>query len=154
MVPGATPVRVVLDSTLRTPPNARVFADDAPTIVFTTAAADNARSARLRAADVAVRTVPAAPRGVDLGAVLAELRSTGVESLMVEGGAAVLTSLLGDGLVDRLVVSLSPRIVGTGVEAVGDLGIGRIADGIRLSNRVVYLTEEDVLLGWDVEPTR
>jgi GTP cyclohydrolase II len=154
MVPGATPVRVVLDSTLRTPPNARVFADDAPTIVFTTAAADNARSARLRAAGVGVRTVPAAPRGVDLGAVLAELRSTGVESLMVEGGAAVLTSLLGDGLVDRLVVSLSPTIVGTGVEAVGDLGIGRIADGIRLSNRVVYLTEEDVLLGWDVEPTR
>jgi riboflavin biosynthesis pyrimidine reductase len=91
---------------------------------------------------------------VDLSAVLAELRSTGVESLMVEGGAAVLTSLLGAGLVDRLVVSLSPTIVGTGVEAVGDLGIARIADGIRLSNRTVYLTEEDVLLGWDLEPER
>jgi GTP cyclohydrolase II len=150
MVPGATPVRVVLDSTLRSEPESRVFADDAPTVVFTTTAADDARSARLRASGVAVRTVAAAPRGVDLEAVLADLRASGVGSLLVEGGAAVLTSVLRAGLADRLVVSVSPTIVGTGVEAVGDLGVGRIADGIRLTNRTAYLTGDDVLFGWDI----
>jgi 3,4-dihydroxy 2-butanone 4-phosphate synthase/GTP cyclohydrolase II len=154
LVPGATPIRVVLDSRLRTASTAKVFARDASTVVFTTIAADRRRSAALRAAGVAVREVPAGPGGVDIAAVLLDLRSSGVESLMVEGGAAVITSLLAAGLVDRLVVSVSPTIIGAGVEAVGDLSIARVADGVRLTNRRVHLAGEDVLLGWDVEPTR
>jgi 3,4-dihydroxy 2-butanone 4-phosphate synthase/GTP cyclohydrolase II len=152
LVPGATPMRVVLDSRLRSPSTAKVFADDAATVVFTTAAADGGRSAELRAAGVAVREVPSGPGGVDLTAVLLHLRASGVESLMVEGGAAVITSMLGAHLVDRLVVSVSPTIVGAGVEAVGELGIDRIADGVRLTNRTVCLTDDDVLLGWDLQP--
>ena len=152
MVPGANPIRVVLDSSLRTTPNAKVVGDDASTVVFTTPAADPARRAELRSAGVAVREVAAGPQGVDLAAVFAQLRDSGVESLMVEGGQRVITSVFAAGLVDRLVVSISPTVIGAGVEAVGDLGIGRVADGVRLSNRAVYLADDDVLLGWDVEP--
>jgi riboflavin biosynthesis pyrimidine reductase len=54
--------------------------------------------------------------------------------------------------VDRLVVSISPTVIGTGVEAVGDLGIALVAEGVRLTNRAFYLAGDDVLLGWDVEP--
>jgi 3,4-dihydroxy 2-butanone 4-phosphate synthase/GTP cyclohydrolase II len=154
LVPGTTPMRVVLDSTLRSPVTAKVFAGGATTVVFTTTAADAGRRAELRAAGVAVRVVAAGPTGVDLLAVLAHLRRSGVESLMVEGGAAVITSVLAAGVADRLVVSLSPTIVGAGVEAIGDLGVDRVADGVRLANRSVCLTEEDVLLGWDVLPVR
>jgi riboflavin biosynthesis pyrimidine reductase len=71
---------------------------------------------------------------------------------MVEGGSAVITSLLSAGLVDRLVVSVSPVILGAGVEAVGQLGVRRVVDGLRLDNRSAYLTGDDVLLGWDVRP--
>jgi hypothetical protein len=35
---------------------------------------------------------------------------------------------------------------------VGDLGIGLVAEGVRLTNRVVCIADDDVLLGWDVEP--
>jgi riboflavin biosynthesis pyrimidine reductase len=52
--------------------------------------------------------------------------------------------------VDRLVVSLSPTIIGSGIEAVGPLGIDRVADGIRLVNRSVFLAGNDVLMGFDV----
>jgi riboflavin biosynthesis pyrimidine reductase len=52
--------------------------------------------------------------------------------------------------VDRLVVSVAPTIIGTGVEAVGPLGITRVTDGIRLHNRQVFLAGDDVLLGFDV----
>ncbi len=151
MVPGANPIRVVLDSSLRTTPQAKVVDESASTIVFTTPTANHERRAQLRAASVAVREVAAAPQGVDLAAVLAELRESGVESLMVEGGRRVITSVFATGQVDRLVVSISPTVIGAGVEAVGDLGIGRVADGVRLTNRAVYLADEDVLLGWDVE---
>jgi 3,4-dihydroxy 2-butanone 4-phosphate synthase/GTP cyclohydrolase II len=154
LVPGATPMRVVLDSRLRSPSTAKVFGHDAATVVFTTAAADVGRGAQLRAAGVAVREVAAGAGGVDLAAVFVHLRQTGVESLMVEGGAAVITSVLAAGLADRLVVSVSPTVIGAGIEAVGDLGVGRVSDGIRLTNRSVCLTGEDVLLGWDLVPGR
>ena len=38
------------------------------------------------------------------------------------------------------------------MEAVGDLGIALVADGVRLVNRAVCIADDDVLLGWDVEP--
>ena len=151
MVPGANPIRVVLDSTLRMGPTAKVAGDVATTLVFTTPAADPERKEQLRAARVTVHEVTAAPRGVDLTAVLAHLRGSGVESLMVEGGRRVITSLFAAGYVDRLVVSISPTVIGTGVEAVGDLGIDLVADGVRLANRALYVADDDVLLGWDVE---
>jgi riboflavin biosynthesis pyrimidine reductase len=54
-------------------------------------------------------------------------------------------------LLDRLVVSISPTVVGAGVEAVGDLGLDCIADGLQLVNRHVALADGDVLLAWDVQ---
>jgi len=150
-VPGASPIRVVLDSTLRTPPDARVLSDDAATIVVTGPDGDPERVAELRRAGAAVRPVRREPRGVDVAAALADLRRLGVQSVLVEGGSAVITSLLAAGVVDRLVVSISPTVVGAGVEAVGPLGTERISDGVRLANRSLYLAGDDVLLGWDVQ---
>jgi GTP cyclohydrolase II len=152
MVPGASPMRVVLDSRLRTPAQANVLSPDAATILFTRRDADGARALALRRAGVTVRRLASSAAGVDLAAVLAELRRMGVQSLMVEGGSAVITSLLAAGAVDRLVVSISPTVVGSGVEAVGALGTGRISDGLRLTNRSMHLVGDDVLLAWDVQP--
>jgi riboflavin biosynthesis pyrimidine reductase len=75
----------------------------------------------------------------------------GVRTLLVEGGARVITSFLADRLVDRLIVSVSPRIVGSGTEAVGDLRTDRVADALRLGNRSVHLVDDDVLFAGDLE---
>ena len=154
MVPGASPIRVVLDSALRTPPTAKVLSGDAATVVFTTAAADPARRDEMEARGVAVREVAAHPDGVDLREALADLRASGVQSVMIEGGGTVITSVLAAGMADRLVVSLSPMLLGRGVDAVGDLGSERVADGVRLGNRSVFLVDSDVLMVWDIEPRR
>jgi GTP cyclohydrolase II len=151
MVPGASPLRVVLDSTLRTPLTAKVLSEDAATVILCRADADPVRRRALAAAGVIVREVPAAPEGLHILEVLRELRSLDVGSLLVEGGGRVITSMLRAATVDRLVVSVSPTIIGSGVEAVGPLGISRVTDGIRLRNRRVFLAGDDVLLGFDVE---
>ncbi len=150
MVAGASPVRVVLDSTLRTPPTARVLDDDATTIIFATDQASPERREELRSRQVAVRTVPAGPSGVDLEAVLKDLRVGGVRSLLVEGGARVITAMLAAGVADRLVVAVAPTIVGSGTEAVGDLGIATVASGLRLTNRSLHVLADDMLIAWDV----
>jgi 3,4-dihydroxy 2-butanone 4-phosphate synthase/GTP cyclohydrolase II len=150
MVPGASPLRVVLDSTIRTPLDAQVFSGDAATMVIASTAADAAKVAAARAAGAAVSIARPGPGGVDITDGLRLLRAAGVASLLVEGGAGVITSLLRSGAVDRLVVSVSPTIIGAGVEAVGSLGVTSIAAGIRLTNRSVHLAGDDLLLAWDV----
>jgi GTP cyclohydrolase II len=150
MVPGASPLRVVLDSALRTPLTAKVLSDDAATIILCRPDADAARREALASTGVTVRDVPAGPDGLRVDAVLRLLRSFGVASLLVEGGGRVITSMLRAAAVDRVVVSLAPTILGSGVEAVGPLGVDRVAEGIRLVNRSVHLAGDDVLLGFDV----
>lgn len=150
MVPGASPKRIVLDSTLRLPPDAAVLGDDATTIVLTTDRSSPDRRAELRARGVSVEVLDAGDGGVDLAAALAHLHGVGLHLLLVEGGAGVLTGLLRAELVDRLIVSISPLIIGTGTSAVADLGVEQIADGIRLTNRTVVPVGDDVLMAGDI----
>jgi GTP cyclohydrolase II len=150
MVPGTSPLRVILDSTLRLPTEARVFDDQAGTVVITTEKSTEGRRAALRARGVGVYVVEAGAHGVELPAALSTLRAVGVRSLLVEGGAQVITSFFGEKLADRLVIGIAPTIIGAGIEAVGDLGVARVAEGIRLTSWSVHLAGEDVLVAADV----
>jgi GTP cyclohydrolase II len=150
MVPGSSPLRVVLDSTLRLPPSARLLDDDAGTIVITTEQSNAERRSALRARAVGVHVVAAGPRGVDLASALRALRERGVASLLVEGGGRVITSFFAERLVDRLVLGIAPTIMGTGIDAVGDLDVGRVAESVRLTNRSVHEAGGDLLVAADV----
>jgi riboflavin-specific deaminase-like protein len=150
MVPGSSPLRVVLDSTLRLPSTARVLDKRAGTVVITTAPSSEERRAALRARAVAVHVVDAGPRGVDLTSTLQTLRAIGVGSLLVEGGGRVITSFFAERLVDRLVLGIAPTIMGTGIDAVGDLGVARVAESVRLTNRSVHQAGDDLLVAADV----
>jgi riboflavin biosynthesis pyrimidine reductase len=87
---------------------------------------------------------------VDLHEALRILRSEGTETLLVEGGSQVITSLLAAGCVDRLIVSLAPMIMGTGIQGVGDLGTRLVQESVTLENRSVHLVGTDVLIAGDV----
>jgi 3,4-dihydroxy 2-butanone 4-phosphate synthase/GTP cyclohydrolase II len=151
MVPGASPVRVVVDSTLRTPDGAKVLGPDAATTIMTTERSDPARRDALRRAGTQVEVVPAGDDGrVALAAMLARLRANGVESVLVEGGSQIITALFAAGLVDRVIVAIAPIVIGEGTQAVNGLGVERVMDGIRLGNRTVVPVGDDVLLAWDV----
>lgn len=149
-VPGTSPLRVVLDSTLRTPLHANVIDDTAPTLILASERADPVKKQSLRERGVAVRVVRECEGALHLPSALRELRSQGVASLLVEGGAKVITSMLETNLVDRLIVSVAPRIIGAGREAVGDLRTQKVVEGLRLRRRTVHLAGDDVLLAWDV----
>jgi GTP cyclohydrolase II len=151
MVSGASPKRVVLDSTLRLPAEARILDDAAPTTVVTTERSDPQLRERLRALGVCVEVVGSTGDGrVDLHAALARLRCDGVQSVLVEGGAALITSMFAAGVVDRLVIATAPIVLGSGTEAVQSLGIETVAEAIQLTNRSVHLLGDDVVIASDV----
>jgi GTP cyclohydrolase II len=154
MVAGASPIRVILDSTARIPLTAQVLGGEAATTVLTTDRSSDDRRTALRRVGARVEIVESGDGGVDLPAALDRLRRSGVRSMLVEGGAKVITSMLSAGVVDRIIVAVSPLIIGAGTEAVRDLGVTRIAEGIRLENRTMQAVGDDVLLAWDVVPPR
>jgi GTP cyclohydrolase II len=150
MVAGASPMRVVLDSSLRIPFDAKVLRPDAASTVITTERSDPARRAALRERGVRVEVVADDAGHVSLPDALALLRRTGTESMLVEGGSEVITGMLAGGLVDRIIVSISPLVIGSGTEAVNGLGIDAIANGIRLEQRTMLTVGDDIIVAGDV----
>jgi GTP cyclohydrolase II len=154
MVPGASPIRVVLDSTLRVPAGAQVLGPDAATVVLTSERSDPDRRTALRRRGVKVEVVREAPDGIDLADGLSRLLALGIRSVLVEGGAHVITSTLRGWLADRVVVAVAPLLLGTGTEAVGDLGATRVADGLRLLDRTVHQVGPDLLVAGSLDTAR
>lgn len=152
LVPGASPLRVIVDSSLAIPLDAAALSEEAGTIILTSQRADESKRRVLEEMNVGVRKVRQGRDGIDLSAALEVLREMGVESLLVEGGARLITSLLAASLVDRIIVAIAPLLIGRGTEGVGDLGVLRISEGLSLSNRAMCLVEEDVMMAWDVTP--
>jgi GTP cyclohydrolase II len=150
MVPGASPIRVVLDSGLRIPPGSRVISDDAVTAVMTTDDSAGERRAALRRLGVSVHVVPRGSGGVDLPSALRILRRQGVRSLLVEGGGSIITSFLSRKLADRLIVGIAPRVLGSGTDSVNDIGVTDVARSLRLEHRAVHVVGDDVLIAGDV----
>lgn len=150
------PLRVVVDSTLRTPLTVNVLASGAAagTVLAVTARASGERCAAVRALGATVLPLPADAAGrVDLVALLAALGARGVTSVLVEGGARVITALLQARLVDRLAICIAPKILGTGVEAIGDLGIVDLARALLLRDlRMTPYGADLVLDGWVLYP--
>ncbi len=118
-VSGEHPQPVIVDSLLRTPVHAALLASPArPPWIAATTLADAGRCSALEAAGARLMRFPPAPDGrVPLDALLARLADEGIHSIMVEGGARILTSLLSLCLVDLAIITLAPLLVG-GLQAV------------------------------------
>jgi GTP cyclohydrolase II len=145
LVAGAQPRPVVLDSRLRTPPTARLLRCGVTPLIATTAAADRRSQRRLEAAGAEVVRLPADGEGrVSVPAALERLGAAGVGSVMVEGGARVITSFLGSRVIDHLVLTVAPLLVG-GLRGVHDLGSGFP----RLANLAYQPLGEDLVVWGD-----
>ena len=137
LIDGCNPLRVVLDSHLRIPSTARLLHEGAQrTLIATTLKADSGRFRELEALGVELMTVPGveAGSGIDLPELLRTLGRRGVASVLVEGGAGLITSMLAARLADRLVVVVAPKLIGRGIESIGDLGTTNVNEAITFSS--------------------
>ena len=114
--PRRPPDRIVLDSRAGVSPEARLLRDDGGggVRIFTgmDAPADRVRALRQRGATV--HTVPRAAGGLELGVVLDACFREGLGSVLCEGGGVLASSLLREGLVQRLYLFLAPLTLGHG----------------------------------------
>ncbi|MCF8071858.1 MAG: bifunctional diaminohydroxyphosphoribosylaminopyrimidine deaminase/5-amino-6-(5-phosphoribosylamino)uracil reductase RibD [Desulfarculaceae bacterium] len=148
---GNNPLRVVVDSRLRLPGEARVLDPEAPPgcLVACGPEASAEDEQRLQKAGAQVLRLPAGPEGgVDLNALLSELGARGITSLLAEGGAGLAWSLLDAGLVDEVMYFHAPKIVG-GLDAppmVAGPGARSMDQAFLASRPLVRRFGDDVML--------
>ena len=139
------PLRVVVDSRLETPADARLL--DAPGRVLIFSAAHNTdRRAALQARGAEVLLHADAAGKVDLAAMLHTLAARGVNELHVEAGHKLNASLLRAGLVDELLVYLAPMLIGLGREMAAFGPLTELAEALRYRFTDVQRVGEDLRL--------
>ncbi|HKT56221.1 MAG TPA: RibD family protein, partial [Microbacterium sp.] len=86
----------------------------------------------------------------DLVAVLEELRERGIQRVFVEGGPTLASAFLREGLADEVLVYVAPKLIGRGAAgdfpAIGDVGVGTMADVRPLELASVERLGDDVLI--------
>ena len=114
------PLRVVVDSRLQMPPNARLLQQHGAVIY--TATQDAQKIAALEQAGARVVVLPNANGQVDIAAVLRDLAAQGCNEVLVEAGSKLNGALLKAGLVDELVLYLAPQLLGDMARGMAQLG--------------------------------
>lgn len=109
---GKDPLRIILDSHLRIPKNAKVLKDQ-NALVFCTSAAPKKKLSMLKEKGVNIIQVKSNKGRVDLKSALNELFKMGVTSILVEGGAKVHTSLIEQRLADKMYAFVAPKLIGS-----------------------------------------
>ena len=127
------PLRVVVDSRLRTPESARVLTEPGR-VVLASATGKDEPADPWKGLDVGVEAVPSGDGSVDLAELLRRLGARDVTSVLVEGGGMLLGSLFDNRLVDKVVAFIAPSIIGgkAARSPVEGTGAGRIADTLHL----------------------
>lgn len=143
---GRSPIRVVLDSTLRIPEHARMLDDgQAPVYIFAGAHASLSRKQQLE--DRGAKVFITQGERPELTEVLDILGGLEISSLLVEGGGEVHASFISQGLADKLVLYIAPKLVG-GASAPGFIG----GAGVSLMDEAILLQDMTVeMLGPDLK---
>jgi 3,4-dihydroxy 2-butanone 4-phosphate synthase/GTP cyclohydrolase II len=149
---GDDPQPVVVDSRLRFPPYANLLKNRRSPLIATNAGADPERRQALEAAGARVLVLPGNNGWIDLADLLKHLGSMNLNSLMVEGGAQIITSFLASRLVDQVVLTIAPLLVG-GLRVVDHLGHASRRRLPRLKNLSYQQLGDDLVLrgepDWD-----
>jgi diaminohydroxyphosphoribosylaminopyrimidine deaminase / 5-amino-6-(5-phosphoribosylamino)uracil reductase len=131
---GRNPVRVILDSRLKSPLSSRVFDGSVPTIVFFSNSTNPKKLAAIRRKNILTVQMPSRNNRMNFGDVVDKLRKFSLSRVLIEGGGETIASAIDSGKVTDIMFFLSPKIIGgrNARTPVEGLGIARVRDSIAL----------------------
>jgi diaminohydroxyphosphoribosylaminopyrimidine deaminase/5-amino-6-(5-phosphoribosylamino)uracil reductase len=143
---GRRPLRVVLDSSLTTPPTAQVLSFAGSTLVMTRDAG-SPLAEPLRESGARVESVRASSLGLDLDAVLERLGELECNEVLVEAGPTLAGDFIRRGLVDEIVVYMAPVVLGDAARGLFNLPrLARMCDRCEFEWRDVARIGDDLRL--------
>ena len=149
LVKGNNPQRIIVDGRLRMPLTAKVLNDEMVdrTIIAVEEGANQKKARDVQDLGAEILWVARNRRGeLDLNDLLKQLGKMGVTSILVEGGARVITSFLRERLVDKIIIVIAPKLIGEGIEAIRDLEIRELDDAMRIFGMKTRRLGEDIII--------
>ena len=146
---GRDPYRIVLDSRLKISEEARVIGTSpSKAIIAATKLAPRDKIERLEKRGVQILIVDSKEGRINLKACLSKLGEIGMMSLLVEGGSQVNGSFLDEGLIDKVLLFLSPKLIGDhqAPGIFGGRGVSNLQEAIALKEIKTRRMGEDLLL--------
>lgn len=146
---GKDPLRVVVDSSLRISPDARMLHQESPAATLIATFSDDAeRSARLEAVGAEVLRCNERDGRVDLHDLLVRLGARGVQSVLLEGGSALAGEALRAGLIDKFILFYAPKLLGgsDGFGLFSGPSVERMDDCFRLKTEAVRRFGDDIMI--------
>jgi diaminohydroxyphosphoribosylaminopyrimidine deaminase/5-amino-6-(5-phosphoribosylamino)uracil reductase len=137
------PTLVIVDSKLETPLNAKLWQTQREVWIYCAIEAADRRAA-LEAKGARVMCLPNALGKVDLRAMQQDLGQRSINEVHIEAGFKLNGSLLGDGLVDELLVYLAPMLIGNGL-GIANLGpFASLSQALKLDIQNVASVGDDI----------
>jgi len=153
---GRDPYRVILDSRLRIPEDAKVIEiSPSKTIVATTELAPKDKRERLEKKGVRILILDSKQSRVNLKTCLSRLGGMEMMSVLVEGGSQVNGAFLDEGLIDKFLLFLSPKLIGDkdAMGIFGGKGIASLREAISLNEFRMRRMRGDILLEGYIIPS-
>lgn len=149
LVKGPSPKRIILDSQLRVPLDANVFSEDNPNkaIVVTTNNSSKEKITRIVERGSTVLVLDADERGwVPQDLLWKKLGELGITSVLVEGGSTVHTECLKSHNADQLILFFAPKLLGSGIDSIGELGIRNMNSALELYDTTIKRLNTDFII--------
>lgn len=151
---GNSPVRIICDTNLRTPAEAKVVrtAKEIPTILAT-ACGDEEKQRAYVEHGCEILLLPRKEGHIDLAELMRKLGEKKIDSVLLEGGGSLNYSALREGIVNKVQAYLAPKIFGgSGAKSpVEGGGVNLPEQAFRLKNRRIQEIGEDILMEWEVD---
>ncbi len=148
---GNDAIRIIVDSSLRIPLNSTVLNISSPkkTIIATTEKADKTKLKALNnMKNIQVIITPIKESKVDLVYLFDWLGNEGIDSVLIEGGSELNFSALKEGLVDKVIIFIAPKILGgkNSKSPVGGHGFEKLEDAVLLNDINIRTFEDDIMI--------
>ncbi len=142
------PIRIVIDSNGRTPLDAKLLLDDISTIIAVTKNAPSEFIHTVRERGKEIIVCPEKENKVDLKFLMKVLNEKGIDSILLEGGSTLNFTAIKEGIVDKVISFISPKIVGgkDALTPVGGSGIKNLKNAITLNIENVTKIDDDIMV--------
>ena len=138
-------LKIILDSKLKTPLNANVL-KNGNSIIFTSAN-NSSKTILLNKKGTRIIKIKKGKNGfLSWDVILKELYKMNISSVLIEGGAKVISSVLKAGIVDKLYLFLAPKFLGKGLSFTDGINLNSLDQAIKLKEYRVHQIGNDILI--------
>lgn len=144
---GRNPVRIIVDSSLKIPLNAKVVNDgEAETIIVCTKNADESKKQKLKDLKAEIIETEEEEGKVDLKEMMKKLGERGIDSVLLEGGGTLNYSMFKNNLVDKVRMYIAPKIIGGSKNAVSGEGFEKLSECTELYDLTWQQSGSDLMI--------